>query len=327
VLRWAIDSQSICLLASTKFSSGGCVAWVVWYEVGSSALGLRNNDQVFAAKVLADPTADGGFHWQAVGGETAGLTNPLCTSSAPPGFGPCAASTSAEDRCSLNANPAREAEDPSVASGTLTPGAATVPWVVWAEDTGSGKHGIFVGRLVGGNHFELFNGGAPVSPTGRDATNPDITFFGNVPYVSWVEARGNGFVGFVGHFVNGTFLLDTPRGITLVSPPRRASLIDFRVPISSSCTADPFTSDGAACPVAAVNSPFLTFTTATNPQALFGQAVPLGHHRRGRLKIRWNLKVNRHRLGPGKYLITLRALDNHRNVLGLTNPVIFTVKR
>jgi len=146
---------------------------------------------------------------------------------------------------------------------------------------------------------------------------------------------------------------------------------------------------GDACPVAAVNSPFLTFTTSTNPQALFGQAViggpncvlfpgcnlavlgsgtgaviqaglgqsntvgilvqrivrtkrvhgkrvlvlqavgrvPLGHHRRGRLKIRWNLKVNRHRLGPGKYLITLRALDNHRNVLGLTNPVIFTVKR
>ena len=141
--------------------------------------------------------------------------------------------------------------------------------------------------------------------------------------------------------------------------------------------------------MAAVNSPFLTFTTSTNPQALFGQAViggpncvlfpgcnlavlgsgtgaviqaglgqsntvgilvqrivrtkrvhgkrvlvlqavgrvPLGHHRRGRLKIRWNLKVNSHRLGPGKYLITLRALDNHRNVLGLTNPVIFTVKR
>jgi hypothetical protein len=244
-------------------------------------------------------------------------------------------------------------------------------------------------RLVGGNHFELFNGGAPVSLTGRDATSPDITFFGNVPYVSWVEARGNGFVGFVGHFVNGTFLLDTPGGITLVSRPRRAPLIDFRVPISSSCTADPFTSDGSACPVAAVNSPFLTFTTATSRQALFGQAViggpncvlfpgcnlavlgsgagaviqaglgqsnavgilvarivrtkrvhgkrvlvlaavgrvPLRHHRTGRLKIRWNLKVNGHRLRPGRYLITLRALDNHRNVLGVTNPVIFTVKR
>jgi hypothetical protein len=368
---------------------GDMVAWVVWYEVGPSALGLRSNDQVFAAKLVADPAADGGFHWQAVGGETAGLTNPLDTSSAPPGFGPCAASTSAEDRCSLNANPAHDAEDPRVASGTLTAGAATVPWVVWAEDQGSGKHAIFIGRLVGGNHFELFNGGAPLSPRNRDATNPDITFFGNVPYVSWVEARDNRFVGFVGHFVGGVFLLDTPGGIPQVSTSRRASLIDFRVPISSSCTADPFTSDGSACPVATINSPFMTFTTATSPQSLFGQAiiggpncvlfpgcnlavvgsgagaviqaglgqsntvgilvqrivrtkrvhgrrvlvlaavgrVPLGHHRTGKLRIRWNLKVNGRRLKKGRYLITLRALDSHRNVLGLTTPVIFTVRR
>ena len=166
------------------------VAWVVWYEVGSSALGLRANDQVFAAKIVADPAADGGFHWQAVGRGTAGLANPLDTSSAPPGFGHCAASTGAEDACSENANPARQAEDPSVASGTLTPGGTTVPWIVWAEDTGSGKHAIFISRLVGGDHFELFNGGAPLSPTSRDATHPDITFFGNVPYVSWIEARG-----------------------------------------------------------------------------------------------------------------------------------------
>ena len=59
------------------------VAWVVWYETGSSALGLRDNEQVFAAKIVADPTADGGFHWQAVGSGTAGLTNTLDTSSAP----------------------------------------------------------------------------------------------------------------------------------------------------------------------------------------------------------------------------------------------------
>jgi hypothetical protein len=363
------------------------VAWVVWYEVGSSALGLRANDQVFAAKIVPDPTADGGFHWQAVGRGTASLTNPLDTSSAPSGFGPCAASTSAEDACSLNANPARGAEDPSVASGTLTPGSTTVPWVVWAEDTGSGKHAILISRLVGGNHFELFNGGAPLSAANRDATHPDITFFGNVPYVSWVEARGSGFRGFVGHFENGVFVLDTPTGIALLSPPRRPSLIDFRVPISSSCTADPFTSDGSACPVATVNSPFLLFTTSDSPQRLFGQfviggpncvlfpgcnlaivrqsidflieaslnqsdsvgilvqrivgtkrvhgtkvfvlqavgRVPLGHHRPGRLKLRWNIKVNGHRLKKGKYLITLRALDSHRNVLGLTKPVILTI--
>jgi hypothetical protein len=364
------------------------VAWTVWYEVGSSSLGLRGNDQVFAAKIVADQGADGGFHWQVVGRATAGHVNPLDSSSSPPGFGPCAASSSAEDACSMNANPAREAEDPRVAAGALTPGGTTVPWVVWAEDTGSGKHAIFISRLVGGDHFELFNGGAPLSPLNRDATHPDITFFGNVPYVSWIEARGNGFRGFVGHFENGSFVLDTPFGIVLAPHFHRASLIDFRVPISSSCTADPFTSDGSSCPAAAVNSPFDLFTTSDSPQRLFSQAViggpncvlfrhcrlaivgqgdgaeiegdlgqtgsvgilvqrlvgtkrvhgtrvlvlrnvgrvPLGRHHRGQLRIRWNLKVSGHRLSRGKYLITLRALDSHGNVLGVTTPVTVTVK-
>jgi len=62
-----------------------------------------------------------------------------------------------------------------------------------------------------------------------------------------------------------------PRSRRALAP--SASLIDFRVPISSSCTADPFTNDGSACPPAAVNSPFTLFTTAGSPQRLFGQAV------------------------------------------------------
>ena len=368
------------------------VAWVVWYEVGSSQLGLRGNDQVFAAKIVADPAADGGFHWQAVGSGTAGKTNVLDTSSSPPGFGPCAASTGAEDACSLNANPNNGAEDPRVASGTLCqpapPCTPTVPWVVWAEDTGSGKHAIFVARLVGGDHFELFNGGQPVSAKNRDAGSPDITFFGNVPYVSWVEDQGSHKRGFVGHFVNGVFVQDTlPSGIPLAPRSKPASLIDARVPLSSSCTADPFTSDGSACPVAAVNAPFLLFTTADSPQRLFGQAViggpncvlftscnvgvvsqgagaviqgtlgqsnsigilvqrvvgikkvhgtrtlvvrnvgrvPLGRHHKGKVTIHWNLKVNGYRLRPGRYLITLRALDRHGNVLGVTKSVVFRV--
>ncbi|HWK18786.1 MAG TPA: hypothetical protein VNR66_15150 [Solirubrobacteraceae bacterium] len=364
------------------------VAWTVWYEVGDSHLGLRNNDQVFAAKIVGDNTADGGFHWQAVGNGTAGQTNPLDTSSNPPGFGHCATSTTAEDQCSLNANPQQGAEDPRVATGTLTPGSATVPWIVWAEDTGNGKHAIFISRLVNGDHFELFNGGQPLSPTNRDSTHPDITFFGNVPYVSWIEAHGDGNRGFVGHFENGVFVLDTPDGIGLSPHGHRASLIDARVPLSSNCTADPFTNDGQACLVAAVNAPFDLFTTTGSPQRLFSQAiiggpncilfrscrlslisaitgvviqgnlaqsnsvgilvqrivgtrrvhgkrvlvlravgrVPLGHHHKGQLKIRWNLNVNGHRLARGRYLITLRAFDSHRNLLGHTNSVILTVK-
>jgi hypothetical protein len=360
------------------------VAWAVWYEQGSSALGLRSNDQVFAAKIVADPSADGGFHWQAVGRGTAGQTNPLNT--ALPGFGPCAASTAAEDACSLNSNPAQSAEDPSVATGTLTPGGTTVPWVTWAEDTGSGHDAIFISRLVG-DHFELFNGGAPLSNARFDAVSPDITFFGNVPYVSWTEVRDGIHRGFVGHFENGSFVLDTPTGIEPLAS-STAALIDSRVPISSNCTADPFTNDGTACPVAAINAPFFTFTAASNPQRLFAQSapgglncvifgscnvnilaqnvgvviiahlnqtdtvgilvdrilgtkrihgqlvlvlrqigrVPLGHHHSGRLRIPWNLKVNGHRLTRGRYLITLRGFDSHRNLLGTAKPVILTIR-
>jgi len=253
------------------------VAWVLWYEKNQSQLGLRNNEQVFAAKIVADPNADGGFHWQAVGNGTAALPSQVLDTTGANGFGGCSASTAAEDACSLNANPANDAEDPSVAAGTLIPGTPTVPWATWSEDQGNGKHAIFVSRLVGGNHFELFNGGAPISDPRRDASNPDITFFGNTPYVSWIEHRGGQVVGFVGHFdATGTFVLDTPFGVRLV-PHGRANLLDgTRMPISSPCTADPFTSDGSACPVAAVNSPFFLFTTGDSPQRLFSQAIVAG---------------------------------------------------
>jgi hypothetical protein len=254
------------------------VAWVLWYEKNHSHLGLRNNEQVFAAKIVADPGADGGFRWQAVGSGTAGppvQINPLDTSG-PNGFGACAASVAAEDACSLNANPRRDAEDPSVAAGTLTPGTPTVPWATWSEHIGRGRHAIFVSRLVGGTHFELFNGGAPISDTRHDATNPDITFFGNTPYVSWLENRGGHNRGFVGHFdTTGTFVVDTPGGVRLIGAPGgRAQLLDdVRAPISSACTADPFTSDGATCPIAPVNAPFFLFTTVGSPQRLFAQAI------------------------------------------------------
>jgi hypothetical protein len=54
------------------------VAWVVWYEEDPSQIdGLRSNDMVFAAKIVVDANADGGFHWVAVGSGTAGQTNVL----------------------------------------------------------------------------------------------------------------------------------------------------------------------------------------------------------------------------------------------------------
>jgi hypothetical protein len=254
--------------------AGDTVAWTLWYEKDPSNIGLRNNEQVFAARIVKDPAADGGFSWKAVGNGTAGQNNILDTTGAN-GFGPCATSTATEDACSLNKVATNDAEDPRVAAGTLTPGTPTVPWAVWSEDVG-GHHAIFVSRLVGGDHFELFNAGNPVSGP-EDAGTPDITFFGNTPYVSWTAANGADKKGFVGHFdAYGNFVTDTPGGIALTGQQSAAALIDARVALSSNCTADPFTTDGTNCAPAAVNAAFDTFTTAGTPQRLFSQALTGG---------------------------------------------------
>src|SRR5438874_1448531 len=237
---------------------------------------LRSNDMVFAAKIVADSTADGGFRWVAVGNGTAGQINVLDTSGVH-GFGNCADSQDAEDACSLNAIARRDAENPRVAAGTLTPGGTTVPWVVWQEDLGlgDGKHAIFVSRLVGGDHFALFNGGQPLSNTANDATRPDITFSGNVPYISWQEDISDAQVTFVGHFEGGArapvFKLDTPTG---VPNSKFGNAKDpLRAPISSGCTANPFNADGASCQGGAVGTPFFLYTAGDpGAQHLFAQA-------------------------------------------------------
>jgi len=252
------------------------VVWVVWYEEGPTKLtGLRSNQMVFASKAVAQATADGGFQWVAVGNGTAGQSNVLDVSGATNHFGPCAESQAAEDACSLNKVAARDAENPRVAAGTLTPGQPTVPWVVWEEELGGGRHVIYVSRLVGGDHFELFNGGLPVSNANNDASRPDITFAGNVPYISWQEQVGTSLLTFVGHFEGGAaapiFQLDTPDGIAA------SAFTDVdnaqRAPISSTCTANPTNADGSACQGGAVGTPFFLFTAgAPRAKKLFAEA-------------------------------------------------------
>jgi hypothetical protein len=252
------------------------VAWVVWYEEDPTQIdGLRSNDMVFAAKIVADGTADGGFHWVAVGGGTAGQTNVL-DGSGTHHFGPCAESQENEDACALNVDTLADALNPRVAAGTLTPGQPTVPWVVWEEETGNGTHAIFVARLVGGDHFELFHPGQNISNRANNASRPDITFAGNVPYISWQEDVGGRLLTFVGHFEGGEaaprFKHDTPDGIPASDfGPNVAD--PLRAPISSGCTANPFNADGAMCQGGAVGTPFLLYVAGTpGAQHLFAQA-------------------------------------------------------
>ncbi len=249
------------------------VPWVVWYEKDSTAIGgLANNELVFAAKGVSDGVAaNGGFHWVAVGSRLSGTLDRSATH----GFGPCAASGANERQCALNRNPNRDAEDPRVAAGSMTPGQPTVPWVVWDEKA-SGSDQIFVSRLVGSGvsaHFELANGGLPISSLGA-ATRPDITFAANTPFVSWRARIGGVTRGFVGHFINASnpvFVLDEAN--IPLTPTAQA---DVREPISSNCTANPFNADGTACQGAVVPMPFFLYTDGTSPLRLFAGAVIVG---------------------------------------------------
>lgn len=235
---------------------GDTVPWVVWYEQGAG-----KPQRVFAAKAVAGATGvhagdtiDGGFHWQAVGNGTAARPAQVLDTT-----GGCNADAGAEADCSLNKDPSKDAEDPRLAAGTMTPGGTTAPWAVWVEQVG-GVNQVFASRLVGGNHFALLNSGQPLSLGANDSTRPDITFSGNTPYVSWREQiSGAETKTFHGHFVNPanpTFVLDDPGG-TSVSP--AGAQADVRAPISSACTANPFNADGSTCQ-GAVGTPFFLFT-------------------------------------------------------------------
>ena len=259
-------------IAFTGPSDG--VPWVVWYETGTTAIsGLHNNFLVFAAKGVSDGVAaNGGFHWVAVGNALQGTLDTTGTH----GFGTCAVSATNEAQCSLNKNTAADAEDPQVAGGTMNPPNPTVPWVVWDEPVG-GVNQVFVSRLVGAGtaaHFQIVNGGAPISNGAGASTRADITFSGNTPYVSWREHVGGVDKGFLGHFVNAanpTFVLD--EGDVPLTPTAQA---DVREPISSPCTANPFNSDGTACQGGPIGTPFFLYTNGTSTRGLFGGAYRPG---------------------------------------------------
>jgi hypothetical protein len=240
------------------------VPWVVWYEKGKSSNELDQNEQVFAAEAVSDDhVANGGFHWVVVGNALSGALD----TTGPHHLGKCGESQLNEGLCSLNRDANANAENPRVAAGTMNPANPTVPWVTWDEEIGGVKQ-VFVSHLVGSGtsaHFDLANGGEPISSGRNDATRPSITFSGNTPYVSWREDVGGVSHGFTGHFVNpATFVTDSSE-ISLT--PREQA--DVREPISSACIATPFNGDGASCQGGALGTPFLLTTAGTAPLGLF----------------------------------------------------------
>src|SRR3954469_7397309 len=75
------------------------VPWVVWYETDKSAIGLHDNEMVFAAKAVND--GNGQFHWVTVGNRASATLDNTGANA----FGGCSASQQAEGDCSLNADP------------------------------------------------------------------------------------------------------------------------------------------------------------------------------------------------------------------------------
>src|SRR5438046_3078466 len=252
------------------------VPWVTWEENDGVPDDGTTRRQIFVSKGVKQAVAGtacpvgtkpvggndvNGFCFQQVGLERLDPNGPTALATGGP---------------TLNIDPTRSgAENPRVAAGKLKPGGATVPWVVWQEDLGDSKHAVFVSRLVGGDHFELFNSGQPVSNTANDATRPDITFSGNVPYISWQEDVSKAQVTFVGHFEGGAsapvFKLDTPTGI----PNSGFGDVEnpLRAPISSGCTANPTHADASTCQGGAAGTPFFLYTAGSaGSQKLFAQA-------------------------------------------------------
>ena len=192
------------------------VPWVVWYEQNASGIGLRGNEQVFAAKAVAGggrrrlPLRRGRpRHRRADERARHERRRPRLR---PVRRVPGARRT----RCSLNAVPGHDAEDPRVAAGTLTPGGTTVPWVTWSEDIGSGIHGDLRRAARGRRPLRARQRRPPglgqrqrlCSPTSRSPATRRT-------------CRGRRRAAartFVGHLAGAGFVLDTPGGIPAPSP-------------------------------------------------------------------------------------------------------------
>jgi hypothetical protein len=296
-----VDPSRDGIQADIAFTGASdAVPWVIWYENsdnGEVTNGLLNADMVFAARGIADPSGDGGIHWQVVGLGTAGrgssqdILNPSGSNHA----GDCATSQAIELQCSLDADQTLSdaqtltdgngAENPQVTAGTMVPGKPTTPWITWDEsNTNGGQHAVFVARLdPAGDHFDLLNNGQPISNSGLESTRPDIVFSHNTPYVTWHEQLSGGqALTFVGHFegnpANPVFHLDTPQGIptTPNGPQSDDDLTDIRSPIASTCPDDPFTADGSACQGGSIGTPFYAYNDGSSPRQLLAQAYAPG---------------------------------------------------
>ncbi len=168
--------------------TGNSVPWVTWAEFGAD-----RPSRIFTARGVADANSPGGFKW---------INVPPCTPD--------------ETACALNVNPLKDAEDAIITAGSLNPGEAAVPWIVWDEEGPTGKPQVFVSRLDTATRNSFLNVGASLNvDQNHEADAPYIVFVNNVPYVAFLEDDGTGkFRLHVRHLASdpqtGTWALDSP---------------------------------------------------------------------------------------------------------------------
>jgi len=176
--------------------TGNAVPWLTWTEIGAG-----RPSRIFTARGVADAKAPGGFKW---------INVPPCEPD--------------ESACALNVNPLKDADEVSLTAGSLDPGEAAVPWIVWSEEGPTGKRQVFVSRLDTTTRNSFLNVGASLNvDQNHDAEAPYITFVNNVPYVGWLEDDGTGkFRVHVRHLASdpqtGTWTLDSPPAGFNVNP-------------------------------------------------------------------------------------------------------------
>ena len=139
------------------------VPWVVWYETGPGP-GLASNEMVFAAKAESDTGRRA--RWLPLARHR--QQRERDPQRRPPR---CAASAAAEQACSLNSSPGGGRRGPAGRRRDDEPGQPDRSWVTWDETVG-GVTQVFVSRFVATPtpHFQIVNGGQPISTPGVDST-------------------------------------------------------------------------------------------------------------------------------------------------------------
>ena len=173
-----VDSSRNAQNPDIVFSSANnTTPWVTWFE-DETTPNQGRAARVFAARAVADATAQGGFRLE---------TAPSCAGG--------------EFNCTLNANQDQDARNPKIASGMLVGQTEPQPWVVFEQTENNGAFTQIIVKQWTGTAWRPVGRPLNVNAFAR-AYDPDIFFIGNVPHVAWVEDLGGFRLLYVRHLAD-----------------------------------------------------------------------------------------------------------------------------